>query len=83
MIYGINFNGSLIPDGVRKKFAAYTDAKGRSVGADRSCAWRLIGVATSAQEKDAMLIQATNGHRKLRVVERKTAGASFFGVYAG
>lgn len=43
----------------------------------------LIGVAQSESEKEAMLIQASNGHRVLHVVTRHTAAAPWFGIYEG
>lgn len=83
MVYGLNFNGVPIPDAIQRKFSDRMDSKFRRVGKDRGCAWRLVGVATDADDKQRMLNQANNGHRKLHVVERKTAGGLFFGIYVG
>jgi len=83
MIYGINFGADQIPPGIKRMFADRMDAKFRRVGGDRGCAWRLVGVATSPEERNQMISTATNGSRKLHVIERKTAGAPFFGIYAG
>ena len=54
---------------------------GKVIGTVRGMRALLKGVAQSPEERDAMLIQANNGHRKLFVVERKTAAAPWFGIY--
>lgn len=41
----------------------------------------LNGVGQSPEERDAMLITATNGHRRLHVVERQTAAGPWYGIY--
>lgn len=72
-IYGVNFNGTAIPEGFARKLAKRIKVNG---------VWfYLKGVATDAEARDMMLVQANNGHRKLHVVERKTAGSPIFGIY--
>lgn len=41
----------------------------------------LAGVGQSEGERDAMIIQATNGHRELFVVPRQTAAGIWYGIY--
>lgn len=73
-IYGLNFNRTEIPDGVRRKFARK---------------WRIAprvylylqGVGQSPEERDMMLVQANNGHRRLHVEVRKTPAGEWYGIY--
>jgi hypothetical protein len=89
MIFGVNFGAPDIPVGVKRHFRARISITGRipEVGAkdwmatDKGSA-RLVGTATTRPEMLAMLIQATNGNRSLYVVERMTAGGTWFGIYA-
>jgi hypothetical protein len=76
-IYGSNFGALPIPDGVARHFRKELKLPGMARG-ERA---RLQGVAQSEAERDAMLVQATNGSRKLHVVTRRTAGAPWFGIY--
>jgi hypothetical protein len=56
MIYGLNFGG---PD-VTKAPVHFTPTK-RNIGRT----FRLVGIATSIEERDAMLVTADNGRRLL------------------
>jgi len=76
MIYGINFNGQPIPDTMRKKFAAQ-----RKFDLPWGQYAVLRGVGQSPEERNAMVIQATNATRRIWVIERKTAGGVWYGVY--
>lgn len=42
---------------------------------------QLVGVGQSAEERERMLNQASNGTRRLHVVTRKTAGGDWYGLY--
>lgn len=75
MIYGINFNGTEIPKGIKRMFAASKKFDGVAFKLD------LKGIAQSIDERDSMLIQADNGHRTIRVVARQTAAGVWFGIY--
>lgn len=101
MIYGRNFNGTAIPEGVtRNRFAAtirvvacghHTVERGRR-GQLTACSHchtdkriehaRLVGVGQSAEERDAMIVIATNGHRRLFIQPRGTAGGTWYGIYS-
>lgn len=74
MIYGLNFNGTQIPPGYKRRFAQTLKRSG-VLEAD------LKGVATSLEEAEQMKLQADNGHRMVFIERRKTAGADVFGVY--
>ena len=76
MVYGLSINGSQIPPGLKRRFAARL-----AVGWDRSCAWILVGVATDLDSLDVGLGQIETGYDELHVVERRTAGAPFYGIY--
>lgn len=76
-IYGLNFNGTHIPDPIARKFRKQIKLPGMTRGENAL----LAGVATTLPERDHMLVQATNGRRKLHVVEKPTAGAPFYGIY--
>ena len=87
-IYGINFNGKPIPDGIQRKFTRWLKRNRHTgvlypVNADSSCDFTLQAVAQSPAERDACLVQANNGHRQFHVVERKTAGGIWYGIYIG
>ena len=74
MIYGLNFNGSHIPPGVKRKFAQRIRVDGQ---------WfELKGVGQTEVERDAMLIAGSNGRRVLHVETRNTATGPWYGVYA-
>lgn len=76
MGYGINFGLPAIPDGVAKKFA-----KQKKYGLPRGHYANLSGVAMNEEERDAMVIQATNGTRRIWVEPKHTAGGTWFGIY--
>jgi hypothetical protein len=73
MIYGLNFNGTQIPEGVARKFRKLLNLDGRKAD--------LQGVAQSPEERDVMLVTAQNGHRKLHVVQKATAAGVWYGIY--
>ena len=73
-MYGLNFNRTEIPPGVKKKFA-------QRVTVTRGVKGTLQGVAQSPEERDLMLTQATNGRRNLHVETRKTPAGPWFGIY--
>jgi len=50
-------------------------------GGSQFVAFILQGVGQSALECNLMLTQANNGHRKLHVEKRMTAGGEWFGIY--
>lgn len=99
-IFGLNFNGTQIPEGYQRRFArrvkalscGHAVASGAKLGEWGRCEicnekvkveWFVLqGVCSSPEEKNAMLIQANNGHRKLHVETRKTAGHEFYGIYS-
>ena len=75
MIYGINFNGNQIPPGYARKFR-------KEVKIDwlpRGHRYRLVGVADTIESRNAMLIQADNGHRLLHIETRRTGGPVLYG----
>lgn len=75
MIYGYNFNGSPIPPEIKRRFAERLRLKPKVWGV-------LAGVGETPQERDAMLLVANNGHRKLHVVERSVANKGIvYGIY--
>jgi hypothetical protein len=77
-IYGINFNGKSIPDGAAfRKFPKRIKLPGMGRGEYAE----LKGIGQSEIEKNAMLIQANNGHRNLHVEVRQTAGGLWYGIY--
>lgn len=74
MIYGLNFNGTIIPDGVRKKFKQRLKAPdGRRAD--------LAGVGQSPDERDAMIAAASRPGRDLHVVSKQTAAGTWYGIY--
>lgn len=104
-IFGVNFNGTQIPPGIKARFAdvkklhrcaRYGEHTFRTIDSTASCPdcgpesfvipirgefARLVGVAQTPEERDEMLIQANNGHRKVFVIKRKTAAAPWYGIY--
>jgi len=77
MIYGLNFNSTQIPPGYAKKFRKRIKRDGMS-----RYEWsRLEGVAESEQEAKMMIIQASNGRRRLWIEVRQTARGPLYGVY--
>ena len=48
---------------------------------ERTVRARLMGVAQSPEEKAAMHITASNGHRRLHWETRKTGGGDWYGLY--
>lgn len=75
-MYGINFGAPPIPEGVKGKFAST-----KKFDLPRGQYAQLSGVAMNEEEKNAMVITATNGTRRIWAVERKTAGGTWFGIY--
>lgn len=74
MIYGLNFNGTIIPDGVRKKFKQKLRCPdGRMAD--------LQGVGQSGEERDVMVSVAQRPGRDLHIVSRQTAAGMWYGVY--
>ena len=73
MIYGLNFNNTQIPAGVKRKFAQNVKKDGKF--------YDLKGVGQSTAERDAMLIQVNNGNRLVHVKMRETAAGPWFGIY--
>ena len=78
MIYGINFNGTELPAGYARKFAKTY----KFPGAPRGHRARLVGIADTVQSKDTMIVQASNGHRRLFVHTKPTAGPTLYGIYS-
>lgn len=78
MIYGLNFNGTQIPIEYSKKFVKEL----KLAGQPRGVYAHLVGVTDTMAERDTMLIAASNGHRKLHVVERSITGGYLYGIYA-
>lgn len=72
MVYGLSFNRTAIPDYLRRYF------RKRLTGG-----WALEGVATTVESRDLMLVQADNGHRKLRTMPKQTRFGQVWGVYVG
>jgi hypothetical protein len=72
MIYGLNFNRTPIPLYLARYF------RKRLTGG-----WFLQGVATTQESRDVMLVQADNGHRKLRTMPKQTRFGQVWGVYVG
>lgn len=73
MIFGLNFNRTELPPGYAKRFRKRLVLNG--------VRYQLQGIAESPLERDDMLVQATNGTRKLHVEVRRTAGPTLFGIY--
>jgi len=90
MIYGINFRPKQpdtdsmgFPPGYARKFRKI--CRLTILGDDgkyRVVSYRLVGICETEDEKRSMLEQANNGHRKLHVETRKTAGPILYGIYA-
>lgn len=81
-IYGINFNGTRIPDDASKKFAKrlkHRHGKLVRVSNNESCDYILQGVCNDDAEYQRMHIQADNGHRQIMAVRR----GKWIGVYCG
>jgi hypothetical protein len=76
-IYGINFNGTEIPHGVKRKFRARMKLPGAGFHE-----WHCLkGVAQNMVERDAMLMQAERPGRSIHIEERKTAAGVWYGFY--
>lgn len=50
----------------------------KTVGWDKGCEWLLIGIASTPVERDQMISSATNGSRKLHVIQRN----QMYGIYS-
>lgn len=98
MIYGINFNGTEIPPGIKRKFAQRVKAAAHQPACPNKdqvstsnalcqaygCAMRwfeLKGVGQNAEERQAMVIQASNGRRWIHVENRDTPAGVWYGIY--
>lgn len=76
MIYGLNFNGTQIPDGWKRRFAKQTRVPWYPK------VWFVLqGVGTDRESMLRMVEQAHNGRRNIHVKERATAAGPAFGVY--
>ncbi len=79
MIYGMNFNRTPIPPAIKRKFAKRVRM---TKPGQKPVVWaELAGVAQSLAERNEMIIQANNGHRKLHVEVRQTAAGPWYGIY--
>jgi len=78
MIYGVNFNGSEIPEGIKRRFRERVKLPGMKRG---EYAY-LKGVGQSVAERDAMLVTMDNGRRKAVIEERQTLVGVWYGIYA-
>ena len=76
-IYGLNFTETPIPAGVKRHFPARLKLPGMARGEYAL----LQGIGQSERDRDAMLVQATNGSRRLHVEARQTAAGVWFGIY--
>lgn len=77
-IYGLNFNGTHIPDGPAfRKFPKRIKLPGMGRGQYAV----LRGIGQSPVERDAMFINMDNGKRCIHVEARQTAGGVWYGVY--
>lgn len=81
MIYGLNFNGTSIPPGIKSKFKRRLRLAKRIVGYSPAVFGLLQGVGQSVEERDIMLVQANNHRRRLHVEERKGADGTWYGIY--
>jgi hypothetical protein len=87
MIYGLNFNGTHLPE-QSKKFAARlkvnkTTGNVYAVGSDKGCDYILSGMCNNLLEVNRMINQADNGHRQIRTTERLINKVSWYGIYCG
>jgi hypothetical protein len=73
MIYGLNFNSTPIPEEMAKKF------KKRKMFGNQT--FTLQGVCESRQERDRMVLQASNGRRAIEVIEVQVKDHTLYGVY--
>ena len=78
-IYGRNFNGLVIPQGIKSKFAERLNGNLQPVGYNHGCKWLLQGVCESSRELAHMLAVADNGKRGFHVVKR----SGYYAVYTG
>jgi hypothetical protein len=77
---GLNFGAGPIAPAIAKRFAKRTRP---AIVKSRYDWLYLQGVAQSIAERDAMILQADNGRRIIKVVPRKTAAGVWFGIYIG
>jgi hypothetical protein len=78
MIHGLNFNGTQIPPEHWRLF------RESILHPETRVQMRLAGTCDSALERDQMLVQANNGHRKLFLVSRvNPTGVLIFAIYVG
>jgi hypothetical protein len=78
MIHGLNFNGTQIPPEHWRLF------RESILHPETRVQMRLAGTCDSVLERDQMLVQANNGHRKLFLVSRvNPTGVLIFAIYVG
>lgn len=82
-IYGINFNGLHIPDGVKCRFASRLNGSLNPVSHNHGCRWALQGVCQTMLECEHMTRQADNGRRSFLCIKRTIKGQDWIGFYIG
>jgi hypothetical protein len=75
--FGINWGLPTIPDGWRKRLGA----RKRFEGSHGKVTASLQGVCFTPADRDEMVSTATNGHREIFVVEKRTAGPTAYAIY--
>lgn len=81
-IYGLNFNGTRIPADAPKfaqRIKVRQDGSQYAVGSDKACDYLLQGVCNTWSEAARMRMQADNGRRRIRQVERRGWIATYCG----
>lgn len=80
MIYGLNFNGTQIPQPARRKFKERIKIE----WLPRGHYYRLVGVCDSLESVRGAFIQADNGHRLIHVEVRRapiSMTGKVYGIY--
>ena len=81
MIYGLRFNGTHIPDNVRRRFSQRKNFPSVEEFGDRQ-GMRLHGVCNTASESGQMFIKATEANRPVNIVgPRRIGDETWYGVY--
>jgi hypothetical protein len=75
---GYHLRGGVVTDMVKEPCRTCGPCRSKGPG---KLWYDLKGVATTPADREAMIVQASNGTRRLHVVERQTAGAPFYGIY--
>jgi hypothetical protein len=87
VIYGLNFNGQPIPAAAKfPKYLKRSKVTGMlySANVNGSCDFILQGVCNTESEVEAMIQQASNGHRRFHIAGPKRAGGhTYWAVYCG